>query len=144
MKRLRWVRCLSVAAVMVISPRVGTGLTPQAAVARINKCRSCDAALNELHRQQHGSQPQRSSLHAYTAAVTVCGRAGSWECALQLSERVPAPDVVLFHATLGALARSGRSVEAEDLLRRMRRGGVPIDGVSLNTALSSGVNERWI
>jgi pentatricopeptide repeat protein len=52
---------------------------------------------------------------------------------------IPAPDLVSFHTVLSALQRSGRGVEAEQILERMRtlsiEGGAGITRLSLSSII---------
>jgi len=79
-----------------------------------------------------------SNVFALCAAVAVCGRGGQWQIALELLDRTSDPDVPLYHAALGALARVRRGVEAEFLLfQRMKNAGLSIDSYSLNEVVAA-------
>jgi hypothetical protein len=125
-----------------------------APAAYVNAIRSCGAdggAAVEIL-QQMTSTLGSSDMFAVSTALAVCGKGGDWRKALELFESISEPDVVSFHAVLSALQRSGRGVEAEEMLLRMSRlsigGGNPgeaIDVRCFNTALKAyhSMAQQW-
>ena len=84
----------------------------------INACGDdVSTALNMLEDMR--SKLGTTTLHAVTAAVSVCGKGGRGDLALQLFDTLEEPDVSAYSAALQALARSKSGPEAEKLLLRM-------------------------
>jgi hypothetical protein len=101
-----------------------SGVEPHAYdyTSAINACGddvSTGLSILEDMRSKLGNSSKLGTLHAVTAAVTVCGKGRRPDLALQLFDTLEEPDVSAYSAALQALARSKSGPEAEKLLLRM-------------------------
>jgi len=97
------------------------------------------AALATLQRMQ--AEPEGADVHAVSAAISVCAKAGRWQEAIAVLEGMEAhglePNAVVFTAAITACGRAKQWKQALNLFHTMEKRGLPLPTASFNAAISA-------